>query len=72
MLRRSVEHQKTAQTGTGSELGQSVAAGQHVHSSERQHQVDQQQGNSGVWLQPAKLGALSDEVEKLGSEPVGL
>lgn len=43
-----------------------------MHSSERQHQVDLQQGNSGVRLQPARLGLLWDEVEKLGSEPVGL
>lgn len=43
-----------------------------MHSVERQHQVDQQQGNSGVWLQPAQLGVLLDEVEKLEYEPVGL
>ncbi len=43
-----------------------------MHSSERQHQIVLQQGNSGVWLQPAQLGLLEDEVEKLGSDPVGL
>lgn len=40
-----------------------------MHSSERQHQVDLQQGNSGVWLQPAHE-LLWGEVETLGSEPV--
>lgn len=43
-----------------------------MHSSERQYQEDQQQGNSAVWLQPAQLGILLDEAERLGCEPVGL
>jgi len=59
VLRRSVERQETG-TGSGPQ--------QHVRSSARPRQVDRPQGNSGARLQPVR----SDEVEKPGSEAVGL
>ena len=43
-----------------------------MHSSESQHQVDLQQGNSDVWLQLVQPGLLCDEAERQGSEPVEL
>lgn len=43
-----------------------------MHSYARQHQVNLQQDNTDVWLQPAQLGSLWKEAEELESEPVGL